>query len=140
MYYVSCWFKVVNCVIYIMLYCEMLIVVMSKGLYKSTTKKWSVSRVFGCERSRQYYRRPTKSCASCKTGKLCIGSHSHVSVETAVIAAIIGHSKLLIYSHHMNAFTSVGWTEEVCSEQWLWCSTFPNFKGTGTDFSTFPTV
>ena len=37
-----------------------------------------------------------KSCASSETGKLCIGSHSGVSILVTVIAAIIGHSELLI--------------------------------------------
>ena len=39
----------------------------------------------------------TKSCASSETGKLCIESYFGVSIlVTAVIAAIIGHSELLI--------------------------------------------
>ena len=40
---------------------------------------------------------PLVCCASGETGKLCIESHSGVSIlVTAVIAAIVGHSKLLI--------------------------------------------
>ena len=38
---------------------------------------------------------PTKSCASDESGILCLKSHSHVFIllETAVMAAIIRHSK-----------------------------------------------
>ena len=77
------------------------------------------------------------SGASCETGKLCIVSHhSSVSIPvTAVIAAFIGHSDLLIvHSHHMDAFMSL-WTDDynltnVCS------GVLPPFSqgGSGSNF------
>ena len=65
---------------------------------------------------------PQRAAASGKTGKLCIESHTSVFILVifAVIAAFIGHSKLLItqpsrerfhvanvfiYLRHVNAFT-----------------------------------
>ena len=60
--------------------------------------------------------RPTKSQVSSVTGKLYIESHSSVSIlVTAVIAAIIGHSNLLItqpsyerfHDHTMNGWIAI---------------------------------
>ena len=41
-----------------------------------------------------------------------------------------------LHSHHMNAFTSLGWTDELWSDQCLWLSTStsPNLRGTGSVF------
>ena len=56
-------------------------------------------------------------------------------VVTAVITDVIGHSEFLLYSHHMHAFMSLQWIDELQSDQSLWQSFSADFGESGSDFA-----
>ena len=77
----------------------------------------------------------TMSCASGETGKLCIESHSSVSIPvTAVSAAFIGWAIYWLQNHHMSAFTSL-WTDDYNLTN-ICVGVLPPFSlgGTGSNF------
>ena len=81
---------------------------------------------------------PTKSCASSKTGtcKLCTKLLRCIYSSDSRDHCYHWSQWIIEYicSHHMNPFTSLGWMGELRSDQCLWQSTSPNFRGTGSDF------
>ena len=105
---------------------------------KKRTRKNS-NRILYCPRPSWLIATSHKQPHSGEIGKLCIESCSSVCIlVTTPISALIGQSdskpNYWLHHHHVNAWTSLGWIDELRFGQcWRW-STSPYFRGTGSDF------